>query len=281
MGAITSLVGGFMGANAANSASSAITGQLQNAIAGQQGQYNTTSGNLNPYIQTGTANLPAYQAQPGNTATALSGAFNNAQSLSNPSTLSMQQLVNIPSYQFALGQGLQATQANAASRGLGISGAAEKGAANYATGLANSTYQNAFNQNQTGYLDASNQFSNQNTAQNTIFNQLGQTVGTGLNASNYLGNYGQQSQNSISNAYSGIGTAQANGILGANTALTSGFNGFANGLQSAILPNGLFGTQGLLPGGLQSLGGSSGAPAGWSSNNGNNATTYTGNPVGF
>ncbi len=46
-----------------------------------------------------------------------------------------------PGYQFALTQGLKSTQNSAAARGLGTSGAALKGAAGFATGLAQNTYQ--------------------------------------------------------------------------------------------------------------------------------------------
>jgi hypothetical protein len=67
---------------------------------------------------------------------------------------------------------------------------------------------------------------NQNTAQinnqNAYYNQLAGTVGTGLTAANNLGYYGQQSQNEISSAYNNQGLAQAQGILGSASALTSG-----------------------------------------------------------
>lgn len=46
------------------------------------------------------------------------------------------QLQKLPGYQFQLDQGLKATQNSYAAQGLGASGAAVKGAANYAEGLA-------------------------------------------------------------------------------------------------------------------------------------------------
>lgn len=55
------------------------------------------------------------------------------------------ELNNLPGYQFTRDQGLKSVQNSAAARGLGISGAAFKGASGYATGLADSTYGNQFN----------------------------------------------------------------------------------------------------------------------------------------
>ena len=54
----------------------------------------------------------------------------------------MQALQATPGYQFTLDQGLESTQNGASARGLGTSGAADKAAASYATGLASTTYQN-------------------------------------------------------------------------------------------------------------------------------------------
>jgi hypothetical protein len=66
------------------------------------------------------------------------------------------ELVQTPGYQFNLSQGLRAAQNSAAARGLGVSGAALRGAANYATGLADSTYQNQFANQQTLWQDQVN-----------------------------------------------------------------------------------------------------------------------------
>ena len=67
----------------------------------------------------------------------------------NPTQAGLEQT---PGYQFTLSQGLKSTQNAAAARGLGVSGAALKGADTFATGLANQTYnqqyQNAANQYQ-------------------------------------------------------------------------------------------------------------------------------------
>src|SRR5215831_15810880 len=84
---------------------------------------------LSPFVQAGADVLPQ-----------LAGA--------QPGTETLAQLEATPGYQFILDQGLKSTQNAVAARGLGVSGAAIKGAANYATGLAQNTYQNIFNQQQ-------------------------------------------------------------------------------------------------------------------------------------
>lgn len=59
--------------------------------------------------------------------------------------LSESQLEATPGYKFELAQGEQGVTNSAAARGLSDSGAALKGASQYATGLADNTYQNNFN----------------------------------------------------------------------------------------------------------------------------------------
>ena len=64
---------------------------------------------------------------------------------SNPTFApTMENLEKTPGYKFILDQGLKAVQNSYAAQGLGTSGAAMKGAADYAEGLASTTYQNQF-----------------------------------------------------------------------------------------------------------------------------------------
>ncbi len=64
---------------------------------------------------------------------------------SNPTFApTIENLEKTPGYQFTLDQGLKAVQNSYAAQGLGTSGAAMKGAADYAEGLASTTYQNQF-----------------------------------------------------------------------------------------------------------------------------------------
>lgn len=125
-----SLVGSYITSQGAQSAANTQAGaatQNQQAVlqAGQQasnldlGAINQANSYFAPYTQLGTASAGQLQ-------NLLTGAGNgNAQ----------QALQNMPGYQFQLRQGLEATQNGFAAKGLGSSGAAMKGAADYVNGL--------------------------------------------------------------------------------------------------------------------------------------------------
>jgi hypothetical protein len=74
------------------------------------------------------------------------GTLNDLLGVGGNSATMQKTLEGLPGYQFTLGQGLKSVQNGAAARGLANSGAALKGAAGYATGLANSTYGTYANQ---------------------------------------------------------------------------------------------------------------------------------------
>jgi hypothetical protein len=119
-------------------------------------------------------------------------------------------LEQTPGYQFNKAQGLKSVQNSAAARGLGTSGAALKGAANFATGLADSTYQN--------------QFSNEMSQRDARYNRLMGVSQLGQNAAAQTGAYGTQTASSIGNNTIQGGNAQAAGYIGAGNALMGGAN---------------------------------------------------------
>jgi hypothetical protein len=202
------------------------------------------------------------------------GAANNLYStLQNGPTQA--QLAATPGYQFTLNQGLESTQNSAAARGLGNSGAALKGAAAYATGLANSTYQNDFNDmaqvaqgynslgnsylNQgqgytgvgTGYLNqgqgygglATNSINQQAGLLNTNqqnFNMLMQPYQTGLQAAGDYGSYATNTAGQVNAGLTGVGQAGAAGAVGsanANAQGLSNIGGAVSGLGSSLQQN--------------------------------------------
>jgi hypothetical protein len=127
--------------------------------------------------------------------------------LGQPAPTDLSQIANMPGYQFTLQQGLLSTQNAAAARGLGVSGAALMGAANYATGAAQSNYQNYFN----------DYWANQNNR----YNMLSQLTGIGANAAVGAGS-------NVANTAASIGQAQAasagvtgSGVAGATNSLTN------------------------------------------------------------
>ena len=134
----------------------------------------------------------------------------NMNYLTTPYSPTQAQLEATPGYQFTLNQGLQSTQNAAAARGLGISGAALKGAAGYATGLANSTY-------------ATNADIYQRN-QGQIGGFLTGVVGAGQNAAAGQGNLMTGQANAAGQTQMAGATAAASGISGAATAINNGFS---------------------------------------------------------
>lgn len=176
MGSLISGIGSAIGAGAASRKADAASSILSN-------RYDTTRGDLTPYIQGGDLAMPQVNAL-------LQGG--NMQDT----------LRRMPGYQFSLDQGLKATQAAAAARGLGVSGAALKGAATYATGLADNTYQQMFKDT----LDTAN-LGAQSAAQ---LGSIGANLGA--NQANALMNAGLAQAQQIAAPFKGIGDTVNQGI---------------------------------------------------------------------
>lgn len=162
----------------------------------QKDMYDTTRGDLMPY------NVGGQQA------------FGEANKLlfGAPSEI-LGNLRALPGYQFAEQQGLRSIQNSASARGLGLSGAAMREGARYATGLADQTYGNQVNR----LFDASRIGANAAAQTGQAGTAAGQQVGNSLI---------QQG-----NAYAGGGAGLANnfqtGALGYG--MYGGFGGGAGG----------------------------------------------------
>ena len=209
---------GLLGAGISAIGQSSAAGQQaksqQAALQFQESVYNQNTARLQPWVSAGTNQLQALQtALPG-----LTAQFNPT----------MAQLQNTPGYQFALNQGLQATQNGQAASGLGNSGSALKGAEQYAQGLASTTYQQQFQ----NYLSQNSQ----------IYNMLSGVANTGENAAAQTGTLGINSATGVSNALTGLGNAQAAGIAGVGNTIGGAFGNMgAYGLLGAMLSKQLSG----------------------------------------
>jgi len=200
MGLGAAIVGASaIGAVGSIAASGMQTGAANHAANLQEQMYNTTRGDLNPYNLTGQAANQQISAM---------SPFSFAPTQA--------QLEATPGYQFNLSQGLKATQNSYAAQGLGTSGAALKGAASYASGLADTTYQN--------------QFSNALNSYNTNLAKLQGQANLGENAAAQTGNYGTQAASNAGQAIVGGGNAAAAGITGATGNISQGLytNAFLN-----------------------------------------------------
>ena len=236
-----------------------------------QSIYGANTARLAPYVSTGL-NAQGELANLTGTAPAGVEANGTPTSTGNPLTSpltknfapTMEQLAQTPGYQFALHQGILATQAGSSAigqgsavagtrssqgSGVGASGPLGKGLANYAEGLAGTTYQQ--------------QFAN-NLAQNMQTYQMLAGVGNvGENAAAQTGTMGTaasgQGANALLSGASGYGSystagaaSTASGMVGSASALGNAATGVGN---SALLYGALGGGAGGSGGTLASLGG--------------------------
>lgn len=150
-----------------------------------------------------------------------------------------------PGYQFQLQQGQQALENSAAAKGGLLTGGTAKALDQYSQGLADSTYQqtynNAFGQYQQNYNQFENSLSNQ-------YNRLAGLSGTGRQAANALGQLSQQNSNTGAQIASNIGSQVGANINNAGAATASGYigagnavNGGIGGIQQSILLSQLLG----------------------------------------
>ena len=136
------------------------------------------------------------------------------------------QLEQTPGYQFTKQQGLQAVQNSAAARGLGISGASMRGAADYATGLANRTYKDQFNLQQQRFADVVNLNTVQQGNLSNQFGRLYQTAALGENAGAATGTAGTAAAPHQGNFLQTAGQTQGAGITGIGSAANQGIGNY-------------------------------------------------------
>lgn len=215
--------------------SSQAAGSANKAAGIQADQYARTRADLAPYNQAGQDVLPALNML------ALSGPTGGGRDYVDlayqnlPGRMTQAELEATPGYQFNLSQGLKATQSAAAARGLGVSGAALKGAATYATGLADSTYQNQFANQQTRYADIFNLNAGQQAQLTGQYNRLSGVATLGENAAAQTGAAGTAAAKSEGQALMAAGQYQAAGTMGVGNALSGAANNYLgyNALQQA------------------------------------------------
>lgn len=218
---------GVLSAGASLIGGSQASGAAKNAAGLQMQQYQTTRGDLLPYNQAGQSVLPSL------TSLATSGPnaggpdyVTQAAGARPPSVFTQANLEATPGYQFTLGQGLKSVQNAAAARGVGVSGAALKGAATFATGLADSTYSNRFNEAQQSFNDilALNQ-AQQGNVQNA-YNRLSGVATLGANAAAQTGQQGTAAAGNAGNALQQAGVYQGAATSGIGSAASNAVNNY-------------------------------------------------------
>lgn len=209
---------GIIGGNAAKAAAGAQTQADKYAELLQETGYNQVRSDLAPYDAAGKASLDALTSYTPASQQLLMGEYGAARGLI-PGKMTQAELEQTPGYQWALAQGLKATQTSAAARGLGVSGTALKGAATFATGLADNTYQNQFKINQTRFEDARNLLGNLKDITEQGYGQYLNTASLGEKAAVSGADIGQRLLSGAAGAITNQGTATAAGITGQANAL--------------------------------------------------------------
>lgn len=208
------------------SAGASVIGSQSAASAQEKAANQANQTERQQYAQTRADLLPYNTAGQ----TAINQLVPQLSSLTAPINMDEATLQKTPGYQFNLTQGLKAVQNGAAARGLGSSGAALKGAASYATGLADNTYEQ--------------QFSNALTNKQNTYNMLTGVAGLGENAAATTGNYGQQTANQISQNTIGAGNAAAGADIASGAAIGNGLSSIPNALLTNQLLSGSGGLYG-------------------------------------
>ena len=222
---VAGVAGAAISAGAAGSAADDQAQAAQNAQNISQGEFNTINQQEAPFLQSGTQSLGQLNyllgvGTPGNLGdknappTASSSTGGGYGSLLTPfNTGNWQQLS--PDYNFQKQQGQQGVlNADAAGQGA-LSGSALKDLTNYNQGLANTSFNNAFNQYQ--------------TQQGNIFSRLSGIANLGQSAASQQAQSGTALAGQAAQSATNIGTAQAGGVVGAANAISGG-------LSSAALP---------------------------------------------
>jgi len=203
------------------------SGAAKDAANLQKMQYLMTRQDLSPFMAAGTSALPGLSAlanagPTGGGPDYVDLAYNQYL----PPRMTQAELEQTPGYQFQLQQGLKQTQSAAAARGLGVSGASLKGAAEYVTGLADKNYQNQFANAQTRFKDVLDLSTGQQNQLTNQFDRLYKTSALGANAAAGLGTQGVDAARNAGNALTTAGQTEAARLTGASNALNQGVQNY-------------------------------------------------------
>ena len=264
--AVGSVAAAAIQADATKSAAKLATDSANRSADLVQGRYTQTRSDFQPYRDIGggaattlAERLPELTAQDTFYTNALQGAIPTV-----PGEMTQANLESTPGYKFTLSQGLQATQNSAAARGLGVSGAALKGAATFATGLSDQTYaqrfanqQALFGNQQNNFGDIQTMYTNDQGMRQNAFNRLMGVTQLGQNSAAQTGSIGNAAANQAGGFLTSGASAAGAGLIAGGNAAAGGINGITNGITSAIQQNRLYGDQSVYG---NSGGGFSGGP---------------------
>ena len=184
------LVSGLLGAQAAEDAADAQLAGVNAGIAAQERQFQTTREDMRPYREAGYGALGKLSDLIGNYR-----PFDGAE------------LRTDPGYQFGLREGMGALEQGAAARGGLFSGKTLRDLVQFGNDYGSTMFDRRMNMRL--------------NEQNQRYNQLAGVAGTGQNAVNAGGAFGQQSAGTIADLLTQGGNAQAAGLVGRTNAITN------------------------------------------------------------
>lgn len=184
-----SLLTGILGKNASKKADAAQLAFGQRALDQQQGQFNQTQANFQPYLSGGGAALMSIQDLLG-------------QNGNDPQQAAIASLKGSPGFTSLYGTGQDTILQNAAATGGLRGGNTQNSLAQFGSGLLAQVIQN--------------QLSN-----------LGGLSSMGVGAANSIGQFGQANSSAISNLLGQQGQTTASGILGRGAITNNTINGLA------------------------------------------------------
>ncbi len=218
--AVGSIAGSAISAGGAEAAASQQAGAAANAQAISQNEFNTITQQEQPFLTAGygaTSQLnyllgngtpgtydPTESAEGGTAASSTGGGYG---SLISPFTAQNFQQMS-PAYQFQLQQGQQGVLNTDSSSQGALSGAALKDLTSYNQGMANTSFNNAFNQYQ--------------TQTGNIYSRLAGIANLGQSAASQTAQSGTALSGQAAQSATNIGTALGAGTVGASNALGSG-----------------------------------------------------------
>lgn len=221
IGAAGAVAGAYISSQGAKSAAQTQADAAGNAAGIQQAQWQQTQDNIRPYLDLGNSAVNPLMRAMGYS-NGWSGPVDGSNQLQQRfSAPTAEQAAQTPGYQFTQDQGLKAVQNSASARGLGTSGAAMKGAASYATGLADSTYNDV-------YSRALSTFNTNYSSASNNANRLQGLVSNGQNAAATNGSLGAATAGSIGNTLMSGANASAAGTVGSANAMSGALSGIGN-----------------------------------------------------
>lgn len=195
LGAGASIYGANKAASVQEAAANKAAGIQQQALDYQKQNYNAASGNLQPFINTGTG---------ANNLLASFYGINGTDPALGQNALAA--FAKSPDYQFAKTEGINALDNSAAAKGGALGGNQLRAVTEYSSGLAT--------QNLNNYLTRLTGLSGQGIQAGGYLGQIGTGVGSQVGAS----------ANNIANSTMAAGTAEASGVLGTVKGIDSGLN---------------------------------------------------------